>query len=78
MWVCTPTLVLLITKIINSKTLVTHSFQIHIWFHIQNVGVYNKFSVTYKQDNKHLEIGYTFISDSYLVPYSKCGCLYQT
>ena len=66
MWVCTPNLVLPITKMINIYTLVTDSFQIHIWFHIQNVGMYNKFSVTYKQDNKHLDrnqlhIHYRFI-----------------
>ena len=78
MWLYTPNLVLPITKMINIYTLVTHSFQIHIWFHIQNVGMYTKLNVTYNQDNQHLDIDYTFISDSYLVSYSKCACIHQT
>ena len=73
MWVFTSNLVLHITKIINIYTLVTHSFQIHIWFHIENVGVYIKLSVANDQDNQHLDIGYKFISYSY----SKCGCVHK-
>ena len=69
MWMCTPNLVLPKNKIINIYKSVKHSFQIHIWFNIQNVGVYIKLSVAYNQDNQHLYIGYTFISDSYLVSY---------
>ena len=77
MWLCTQNLVLPITKIINIKTLVIHSFQIHIWFHIKNLGMPKKPSVAYNHDNQHLDIVYTFISDSYsnLVSYSKCGCV---
>ena len=77
MWVCTSNLVLHITKIINIETLVTPSFQIRIWFHIQDVDVYTNHSVAYNQDNQHLDICYTFISDSYSISYSRCECVHQ-